>query len=256
MRKFIPFIFASGKGTRLAPLTDATPKPLLPLNADLSMLDLILCRLITDGFEEAFVNYSYRLDLFEKVKSKYEEKICIHLVEDTSVLGHGGILLKVASLFADTGFVLGINGDTYAGYNLDTLKDAVNPLTDVCIFCDDSLEELPKTLLVSKTQDLLGILKKDGSPYFYSNTPKNPEIIYRNNPGMCVVSTHALKSACNSYDNSFLGFFGENDLFEKLSGMKYKVKVANMKYSEYFSMNTPKDYSRLKTLFSGRHCAC
>ena len=48
-------IFAAGLGTRLKPLTDTMPKALVPVNG-VPLLDLIIRRLIAQGYERFVVN--------------------------------------------------------------------------------------------------------------------------------------------------------------------------------------------------------
>ncbi|UTA48603.1 nucleotidyltransferase family protein [Simiduia sp. 21SJ11W-1] len=52
------FVFAAGKGERMRPLTDHTPKPLLTVNGK-ALIDYHLEKLAAAGFSQAMINLSY-----------------------------------------------------------------------------------------------------------------------------------------------------------------------------------------------------
>jgi MurNAc alpha-1-phosphate uridylyltransferase len=58
------FVLAAGLGTRMRPLTDRLPKPLVPL-AGRALIDHVLDRIAAEGIGEAVVNVHYRADLIE-----------------------------------------------------------------------------------------------------------------------------------------------------------------------------------------------
>lgn len=58
------FVLAAGLGTRMRPLTDSIPKPLVPL-AGRTLLDHVLDRIAAAGIAEAIVNVHYRAGQIE-----------------------------------------------------------------------------------------------------------------------------------------------------------------------------------------------
>lgn len=52
------FVFAAGKGERMRPLTDRTPKPLLTVNGK-ALIDYHLEKLAAAGFSQVMINLSY-----------------------------------------------------------------------------------------------------------------------------------------------------------------------------------------------------
>ena len=102
-------VLAAGLGTRLRPLTDAMPKPLLPVWGE-PMLERILRMLEEWGVEEIAVNAHH---LPEKVRDycaarKGEAKVTVS-VED-EILGTGGVLNPLRNFLGKESFWL-VNGD-------------------------------------------------------------------------------------------------------------------------------------------------
>ena len=58
-------ILAAGLGTRMRPLTDDRPKPLVELSGR-TLLDRVLDRLSAADFSRAIVNVHYRAELIEE----------------------------------------------------------------------------------------------------------------------------------------------------------------------------------------------
>ncbi len=51
-------ILAAGRGERMRPLTDHTPKPLLPAGGK-PLIEHTICQLVTAGFTDIVVNYAH-----------------------------------------------------------------------------------------------------------------------------------------------------------------------------------------------------
>ncbi|HEX6746445.1 MAG TPA: nucleotidyltransferase family protein [Longimicrobium sp.] len=109
-------ILAAGLGTRLRPLTDRTPKPLIPVGG-VPMLERVARRLIAAGADRLIVNTSH---LGEQVEAFLRERdgfgVEWHLSpEPGEPLETGGAILRAESLFRrDAPFFL---------HNSDILSD-------------------------------------------------------------------------------------------------------------------------------------
>jgi NDP-sugar pyrophosphorylase family protein len=109
-------ILAAGLGTRLRPLTDHTPKPLIPV-AGVPMLERVARRLIAAGADRLIVNTSH---LSEQIEAFLAERdgfgVEWHVSrEPGSPLETGGAILQGAPLFrGDASFFL---------HNADVLTD-------------------------------------------------------------------------------------------------------------------------------------
>jgi N-acetyl-alpha-D-muramate 1-phosphate uridylyltransferase len=101
-------VLAAGYGTRLKPLTDHTPKPLVPV-AGKPMIEYALDKLKAYGIEEVIVNVSHlRAQLFDYV-SRFHE-LPIRISEETEPLETGGGMKQALPLLGVEPF-FAINSD-------------------------------------------------------------------------------------------------------------------------------------------------
>lgn len=71
-------ILAAGKGTRVQPLTNSTPKPMLPI-LDVPVMELIILKLKANGFEDIVINtshLSHSIENYFKDGSQFGVRIC------------------------------------------------------------------------------------------------------------------------------------------------------------------------------------
>lgn len=119
MRPAMPataFVLAAGLGTRLRPLTLATPKPLLPVQGR-PMLDHVLALLHHHGHREIVVNAHW---LAEQVVAWAADRPGVEVVvERPHILGTGGGLRNARERLAER-FVV-INGDILCDVDLGAL---------------------------------------------------------------------------------------------------------------------------------------
>lgn len=98
-------VFAAGLGTRMRPLTNTIPKPLIKV-AGKPMIDHILDRFAAAGLETAVVNVHYLADQIEShVSSRKAPRIVIS-DEREKLLDQGGGILRALPLLGDKPFFL------------------------------------------------------------------------------------------------------------------------------------------------------
>lgn len=115
-------ILAAGFGTRLRPLTNNTPKPLLPVgNRHLIQYNLLLLKKY--GITEVVINLHYH---GEKIREALGDgrKLGMQILysEEPKILGTGGGM-KMVSRFLSDGTFLAINGDILVDINLDKVVE-------------------------------------------------------------------------------------------------------------------------------------
>ncbi len=114
-------ILAAGLGTRLRPLTDELPKPLVPVG-DRPALAHVAARLAAAGIAEAVLNTHHLAGAFTAERLA-EIPIRLRVVHEPDVLGTGGAIANAASLLGD-GDVVVWNGDILADLDVGALVAA------------------------------------------------------------------------------------------------------------------------------------
>ncbi len=102
-------ILAAGHGTRMRPLTNDMPKPMVPV-AGKPMIDHLLDRLATAGVRRATVNVHYLAEHLEHHLAKRSAPAIAISDERPLLLDSGGGVRKALPTLGDTFFVL--NADT------------------------------------------------------------------------------------------------------------------------------------------------
>lgn len=103
-------VLAAGLGKRLRPITNTTPKPMVPIRGR-PLLDYALDRLADDGVEEAVVNVHHLADqIIYHVKKREKPKVVIS-DERGELLETGGGVKKALALLGDDPFFV-LNSDT------------------------------------------------------------------------------------------------------------------------------------------------
>ena len=97
-------ILAAGRGERMRPLTDVTPKPLIPV-AGRSMLDRAMARLDEHGVSNVVVNVHH---LGRQIAQHLEGRA--RIVEEERLLDTGGSVKNALPLLGDGPFFV-LNGD-------------------------------------------------------------------------------------------------------------------------------------------------
>lgn len=94
-------IFAAGLGSRLRPLTDNTPKALIPVGGK-PMLEHVILKLIAAGFDELVVNiHHHGQQIIDYLESKENFGIQIHISDERGYLLDTGGGIKHARQFLD-----------------------------------------------------------------------------------------------------------------------------------------------------------
>ena len=127
-------VLAAGRGTRMAPLTDTCPKPLLSVDG-VTILDRILDRLVAAGVAHAVVNAHYLADRVERHLAGRREPALTVIREDEALETGGGVRNALPAL-GDRPFYV-INGDSLW---LDGLRDALHRFAEV--WDDDRMDVL------------------------------------------------------------------------------------------------------------------
>lgn len=109
-------IMVGGQGTRLRPLTDTKPKPILPV-LDKPCLHYLMKSMADAGIEEVFLACGYKSEqLVEAIGNGMDLGITVEYSYEDEPLGTAGALKLLESRLDDT-FVVA-NGDTFADIDI------------------------------------------------------------------------------------------------------------------------------------------
>ncbi len=168
-------LLAAGLATRMRPLTDDTPKPLLKLGG-LTLLDHALARLVSAGVTSAVINAHWHAAKIEAfVEGRRALPPALHLQMEPALLETGGSVQAALPLLGPDPFYV-VNGDAFW---LDGTKPALSRLAAVWG------EDVDAVLLVHRTcqieadtgfgdffLDPMGAVRRRGeqqvAPYLYA----------------------------------------------------------------------------------------
>lgn len=115
-------ILAAGRGERMRPLTDRTPKPLLEVNGKALIVHLIE-RLRDSGFDDLVINHAH---LGAQIEAALGDGarwgVCIRYSAEDIALETAGGIAQALPLLGDAPFVA-VNGDIFCDYDFGTLRE-------------------------------------------------------------------------------------------------------------------------------------
>jgi N-acetyl-alpha-D-muramate 1-phosphate uridylyltransferase len=116
-------ILAAGRGSRMRPITDKIPKPLLKIDT-FSLIEHLLFRLSKHGFQDIVINLAH---LGEKIAAtlgrgeRYGVTIRYSIEEAAEGLETGGGIFNALPLLGAGPFVV-VSGDIWTDYNFSQLR--------------------------------------------------------------------------------------------------------------------------------------
>ena len=110
-------VLAAGLGTRLRPLTDYVPKPLLPLDG-VPLLDRAVAALTAAGAERIAVNAHHRADRVADHLAGRADHHRFHLSIEPAILGTAGAFDGARAFLAAADVFLVFNGDVWCDLDL------------------------------------------------------------------------------------------------------------------------------------------
>jgi NDP-sugar pyrophosphorylase family protein len=108
------FVLGAGLGTRLRPLTEDVPKPLIPVFQK-PLITFVLDHLLAAGVKSFVINTHHRPETFREFFSNGNYRGCpVQLIHEPEILGTGGGIKNAERL---------LNGDLFISYSGDLLTD-------------------------------------------------------------------------------------------------------------------------------------
>ena len=172
-------IMAGGQGTRLRPLTNVLPKPLIPIGEQ-TMLEDIMDRFVECGCHEFFLSVNYKADVIRRYMDNLgKRQYRISYFQENKPLGTAGSLHLLKHQINDTFFVSNcdIIVDEDYGEILRYHKGNHNEITVVAAIKNIAI---PYGTLETKQDGLLADIKE------------KPEFTFKINTGMYILEPHLI----------------------------------------------------------------
>jgi MurNAc alpha-1-phosphate uridylyltransferase len=125
-------ILAAGRGKRLRPLTDRTPKPLLPV-AGKPLVEYHIEALAAAGIQELVINHAHLGTRVEQALGDGSRwGVRIEYSPETEALGTGGGICNALPLLGSQPFIV-VNGDVWTDYDFGCLRLADDKLAHLVL---------------------------------------------------------------------------------------------------------------------------
>lgn len=116
------FLLAAGVGSRLRPLTDTTPKCMLPIDGR-PLLEIWLEAFDRAGVDEVLVNLHHLPGVVRRHLAERTGPPFVHTVFEPELLGSAGTLLTNRQWVEEDEFFLACNADNLTNFDLRSLID-------------------------------------------------------------------------------------------------------------------------------------
>lgn len=224
-------LMAGGKGERLRPLTEKTPKPLLPVGGK-AIIDHNIDRLISYGVKNISVTVNYLGEQLEDHFAEPRGQVKVQTVREPKYLGTIGSIRFVKEFHNDT--VMVMNSDLFTNINYEDFflhfkeHDA-----------EMSVAAVPYTVSVP-----YGIFDLDGREI--QGLIEKPTYNYYANAGIYLIKRSALDEIPEDT------FFNATDLIEKLIAEGKKV-IRFPLNGTWIDIGNPQEYQKANELIKHLH---
>lgn len=218
-------IMAGGMGSRLKPLTNVIPKPLIPLG-DNTIIEEIMNRFLNVGCDKFFLSVNYKAETIKHYFEQLNHKnYCIDYFQEDKPLGTAGSLYLIKDKIKSTFFVSNCDIIIDEDYSeiLKYHREQENELTIV-----SALKHYPIAYGTIKTQDG-GVL---------SELIEKPELTFQINSGMYILEPHLLEEIPEN------NFFHITALIENIQNRKGKVGVFPVSEGSWTDIGERDEYFR------------
>lgn len=215
-------LMAGGKGERLRPLTEKTPKPLLKVG-DKAIIDHNIDRLISYGVKNISVTVNYLGEQLEEHFAEMRGEVKVQTVREPRFLGTIGSIRFVKEFHNDT--VLVMNSDLFTNINYeDFYLHFKEHNAEMSVAAVPYSVSVPYGIFDLEGRDIQGLIEK-------------PTYNYYVNAGIYLIKRSALDEIpCET-------FFNATDLIEKLISEGKKV-IRFPLNGTWIDIGNPQEYQK------------
>lgn len=173
-------IMAGGKGTRLRPLTNVLPKPLIPIGEQ-TMMEDIMDRFVECGCKNFYVSVNYMADFIRHYFDNFSKHIYhIEYFQEDKPLGTAGSLHLLKGKINDTFFVS----------NCDSIIE--EDYEEILRYHRDNKNEITVVSAMKSVYIPYGTLET-GEGGLLKSIQEKPELTYKVNTGMYILEPHLIE---------------------------------------------------------------
>jgi len=218
-------IMAGGKGTRLKPITNIIPKPLIPIG-DKPIIELITDSFVKVGVTNFFVSVNYKKEMIIRYYEELADKnYRMQYFTETKPLGTGGSLHLLKNKLKETFFVT----------NCDILIK--QDYADILEYHRQHKNEITMVAAIKHYSIPYGTVET-GIGGSLTSFKEKPEIQFLVNAGMYILEPHLLGEIP---DNTF---FHITDLIEKVKNRNGNVGVFPVSEGAWMDIGEWKEYNK------------
>ena len=231
----LPFdavLMAGGKGERLRPLTEKTPKPLLKVG-EKAIIDHNIDRLISYGVKHISVTVNYLGEQLEEHFAEPRGEVKVQTVREPKFLGTIGSIRFVKEFYNDT--ILVMNSDLFTNINYeDFYLHFKEHDADMSVAAVPYSVQVPYGIFkIENRRDITGLVEK-------------PTYDYYANAGIYLIKKSALDLIPAET------FFNATDLIEALIAAGRKV-IRFPLNGTWIDIGNPQEYKRANELVKHMH---
>lgn len=222
-------LMAGGKGERLRPLTEKTPKPLLPVGGK-AIIDHNIDRLISYGVKHISVTVNYLKEQIEEHFTEPHNGVQVQTVREPKYLGTIGSIRFVKELYNDT--ILVMNSDLFTNINYeDFYLHFKEHDAEMSVAAVPYSVQVPYGIFqIKERRNITGLVEK-------------PTYDYYANAGIYLIK----RSVLNEIPEEV--FYNATDLIEKLISEGKKV-IRFPLNGTWIDIGNPQEYKRANELVS------
>jgi dTDP-glucose pyrophosphorylase len=225
-------LMAGGRGERLRPLTDTTPKPLLKL-ADKAIIEYNINNLTAFGVKQVYISVKY---LAEKIESYLGDgsnyNLNITYLKEEEPLGTLGSVSLVKEFYSES--ILVMNSDLFTNLNLEEFYNHfIKSDASMAIATFPYVVSVPYGVLDTADEEVVSFLEK-------------PTYTYQASAGIYLIKKDVLKHVPSDT------FFNATDLMEKLISENKKISYFPI-VGYWIDIGKPDDYKKAQEYIKYLH---
>ena len=219
-------IMAGGEGTRLRPLTNVLPKPLIPIN-EKTIVENIMEKFSAVGCNDFFISVNYKADLIRYYLSNSIYNIYnIEYFQEDKPLGTAGSMFLIKNKINSSFFVI----------NCDILID--QDIDDIYNYHQTNQNDITIVSALKRMKIPYGTIHTEENGIL-SSLDEKPEFLLQINTGMYILEPHVLQQIP---ENSFFHITELIDLIKSTNG---KVGVFPVSENSWVDIGNWDEYLKL-----------